>query len=383
MTLPDLHERFTDTYFLRSLQILKEESLNPWVTAQIFIRDGNARIFGIDVAVSMIKKYSKLFSNGGLVFALKEGDHFDNSESVMVIEGPIQDIITLETVILGVISADTTTGNGGPSCVDLETVEKNMRAVVSASKGRKVIYMGARHWSFNEDAKISFAAFKGGATAASTDEGAETFGQKGVGTIPHSLEAVFAWKYGSENAVLESVKAFDRYIEADVPRVALVDYDNREVDDSLQCARCLGNRLNSVRIDTPGENIGQCGYSFSDATNSSIYSLCPKEDFQYWYGPGVKISSVYAVRKALNENGFPNVQIVLSSGFGNPEKVKAFAKAEKVLEMKLFDTLGVGEVFPSRIATMDVVLIGSNSTSQRNISKKGRGFKPNPRLKQV
>lgn len=363
--LPARYEPYADKYFLRTKDILESEGLNPWVKAQVFIRKGPGNVYGIDEALSIIDTYSPLVKNGGRVYAMEEGSPYNPKDSLMIIEAPIQDIVELETMYLGVISSETTKANDRHG-VNLEEVKENMRKVVKISGERPVSYFGARHWRFDEDAGIAKAAYDCGATSTSTDIGSATFGKEGVGTIPHALENVMAWKYGYKNAVVESTKAFDRVIDSNVPRIALIDYANREIDDSLATAKALKGRLYGVRVDTCGENIAQGAVD---------------GDRKYWEGKGVTISGVLALRTALNNSGNENVKIILTSGFGNPEKVKAFVEAEKELGVKLFDSLGVGEVYKSRTATMDIVAIGENPESMTPMAKVGRGYKPNSNLK--
>ena len=73
----------------------------------------------------------------------------------------------------------------------------------------------------------------------------------------------------------------------------------------------------------------------------------------------------------------------MTSGFGNAEKVKAFVYAEKLLGVKLFDQLGVGELFPTRSTTMDVVSIQESDGTWSPLSKVGRGYRPNQNLKEI
>jgi len=382
--LPEEPQPCADKYFLRTGEILRAEGINPWVRAQVMIRKGPGQVYGIDEALAILKKYFPLEEHGGKVYALKEGDDYAPRETLMLIEAPIQDIVELETMYLGVPSAETTKANDKRG-VDLNQVRENMASVVKAAKGRPVSYFGARHWRFDEDAAITRAAYEGGATSASTDAGAETFGQKGMGTTPHVLENIMAWKYGKEKAVLETILAFDRNIDAKVPRIILCDYRNKEITDTLACANALGNRLWGPRIDTCGENVGEGALKFPDAEKLEQLVgrkiIVPTQDEKYWFGHGVNVTGVYAMRKALDENGYENMKLALSSGFANPEKVEAFARAEEILGIKLFDMLGVGQVFKSRAAKMDVVAVGETPETFVPISKTGRGYNPNPRLK--
>jgi len=336
----------------------------------------------------MLERFSELKAHGGKVFALPERAQYRPKETLMVIEGPMQDIIARETLYLGALSAATTRLNDHVRKVDLAAAEENMRKVVELAGGRPVSYFGARHWSYTEDPAIAYAAYKGGATSCSTDAGAATFGQVGQGTIPHALENIYAWKHGKENAVVEATLAFDRVIDPEVPRIALIDYNNRELDDSVAVADALEGRLYAVRVDTCGENVAQGALisprcEEAEAWKAQGISL-PSEDSpeaRFWYGTGVTVTGVYALRRALDQFGHKDVKIILTSGFGDPAKVQAFVDAEKKLGVKLFDALGVGGIYkPCRMATMDIVAVGETEDTMTPISKVGRPYNPNPRL---
>ncbi len=368
--LPKDHKPFIDKYFLRTNQILKSEGLNPFVRAQVFIRKGPGEIAGIDEAVEMLRKYTGLEENGGRLYTLRDGMAYEPKKALMLIEARIQDIVELETMYLGVISAETTIAN---NCVniDLGKVERNIRQIVELAKDRPVAYFGARHWRYDLDKEIAAAAFRAGAKSASTDIGASNIGQLGMGTIPHALENIYAWKYGYENAVVEATKAFDRVIDSAVPRIALIDYANKEVDDTIRTAKALDGELFGIRVDTCGENIAQ------GAVNGNR---------KYWEGRGVTVTGVKAIRDALNQSGFEDVKIMLSSGFGNPDKVKAFVEAEKELGIRLFDGLGVGDVYGMpeiKIATMDIVAVGDTIDTMIPMAKVGREYHPNDNLELI
>ncbi len=105
---------------------------------------------------------------------------------------------------------------------------------------------------------------------------------------------------------------------------------------------------------------------------------------RFWYGTGVTVTGVYALRRALDQAGHADVKIILTSGFGNPAKVQAFIDAEKSLNIRLFDGLGVGGIFePCRMATMDIVAVGDDAETLVSLSKVGRPYNPNSRLQRV
>jgi len=51
--------------------------------------------------------------------------------------------------------------------------------------------------------------------------------------------------------------------------------------------------------------------------------------------------------------------------------------------MKLFDSLGVGGIYESRDATMDIVAVGESIDTLIPMAKVGRVYRPNPRLKRI
>lgn len=366
-SLPADYRPYIDKYFLRAKTVLKTEGLNPIVKAQVFIRKGGVKVYGLDEAIAILTKYSDI-EKTGKIYALKEGDYFESCETFMTIEAPIQSIIALETMYLGVLSAETTLKNWGGAQLLPSRVMENMEKIVKLVAPRPVSYFGARHWRYDMDFLIASACCAAGAVNCSTDAGASAFKppfDKGIGTIPHALEAIYDYRWGPNDAVVEATKAFDKHIDKKIPRIALVDYANHEVWDSVMTAQQVPN-LYGIRIDTCGENVMEENYAIDLKSQP------------YWFGKGVKIGGVLRIRQALFEAGFEKVKIILSSGFGDPKKVEAFIKAEKELRIKLFDGLGVGGVFPARMATMDIIEIDNEE-----VHKTGREARPNERLKRV
>lgn len=362
-SLPPSHRPFTDKYFLRSGLILEREGLNPRVGVQVFFRNGPGVLRGADEAVEIFRAYSALAEHDGFVLALPEGSAFDPLEPVMYVEGPARDVIELETMYLGVLAGRTSLANGvAPPNPD--AVAERAAAIRRLLPGKSLMYFGARHWHWSLDEAISSAAIAGGFDACATDAGALAAGKAaGVGTIPHALVLIFAHERGPEHATRQAALAFDRHIEPECARIALVDTFNREIDDSLDTARALGPRLWGVRLDTAGELLGQ--------------GATPFDGRKHLTGAGVTVAGVRAVRRALDQAGFEHVNIVLSSGFGDLEKVAAFARAEDE-DGRLFESLGVGGLFDAWCATADIVRVEG-----RPLAKTGRGWRENPRLRRA
>ncbi|MEM0360616.1 MAG: nicotinate phosphoribosyltransferase [Candidatus Diapherotrites archaeon] len=326
--LPEDFKPYSDKYFLRSKELLEREGLNPCVKYQVFFQKGPGIVCGIDEAIAIIRKYAGPEIK---IRALYDGEPYSAKETVMEIEGKVQELIALETMYLGVLSAGT-------------TIASSINEICSIAKGKEVYYFGARHWRFDSDKELSYAAWVGGASGVSTDIGASAFGEKGMGTIPHALVLVF------EDTV-KTAEKFEQQFGRQSRVIALIDTFNKEITDSLRTAKALGEKLHGVRIDTCWENTGE-------GTRK---------------GKGVTVELARKVRKALNENGFEHVKIFLSSGF-NAKKTREFMKAEKK-HGRFFDAIGTGSVFDFRFATADIV-----EKNGKPCFKTGRPPKPNQRL---
>lgn len=244
-------KKYTDKYFLRSNQILKAENMNPWVNMQVFVRKGPGKVAGIEEAIELIMENSNLAKVGGRIYAKEEGSLYNPKETVMNIVAPIQEIVELETLYLGVLTTGTTRLNDNRD-LDFNKIGEQMRNVKELVGDRIFLYFGARHWHWTYDQALANLAFENGCSEVATDNGAEPRGKLGVGTIPHVLENVFAQKYGLQNAVKEATLAFDRTINPLIPRIALPDYANLEITNTLETAMALEGRLYGARFDTCG-----------------------------------------------------------------------------------------------------------------------------------
>ncbi|WP_029895313.1 nicotinate phosphoribosyltransferase [Desulfohalovibrio reitneri] len=370
--LPRDHRQHTDVYFLHASEVLKKEDINPYVTMQVFMRDGPGRAHGLDEAVEMLEAYSNLKGNHGHVDALPEGSPYQPGDTFMHIHAYLQDIIELETMYLGAISRETSWANGG-GAIDFGAMLDDAKAIRDLCPDKTLVYFGARHWHYSEDDAVARALIQeAGWDSASTDFGARAAGQsKGVGTVPHALVLAFGFEMGPSRATAEATAAFDRHIEPESPRIALIDTFGKEIDDALATARVLGENLFAVRLDTAGEIIAQGGRPSREA------------EAHYTAGRGVRTVSARALRDALDAEGFEDVGIVLSSGFGNVDKVRAFVEEEN-RNGRLFEALGIGGIFPGRHATADVVRAADTHKARlRHFAKTGRHYKPNPAMRRV
>lgn len=213
-----------------------------------------------------------------------------------------------------------------------------------AANGKPVFFFADRFDDFSNQEGDGYAAHVGGAAGVCTLAHASRWKGIPIGTIPHALIAV------SGGDTTRATKRFVQHITG-VNVIALVDFDNDCVGTSLAVARALGKKLWGVRLDTAGDMI--------DVSVSS---------------PGVNPTLVRLVRRALHDNGFAHVKILVSGGF-TEEKVRMFEK-----EKAPVDGYGVGSalVHGSNDFTADVVKVNG-----KKIAKSGRVYTPSKRLRLV
>lgn len=371
------YRQYTDKYFLRTRQILDTEQINPRVRYQVFARKpGTVR--GLDEAVRFVKDVA---GDNAKVYALKDGMDFAECEPLMKIEGRVQEIVELETVYLGMISAGLT-GN-----IDMAEVRQRARGIIKAAQGKPVFYFGARHFHYSLDEEIARICKEEGFVGASTDIGAKAWNTSGIGTTPHALVVSYAayldQRKVDANPTVEAAKAFDRNIDPRVPRLMLIDTFNKEISDSIATARAVPN-LKGIRIDTCGENYSEC---------STIEGF-PKERLKnipekYLEGKGVTIAGAWILRRDLVEDHFGNLELTVSSGF-NEEKTAAFVEADKLFQKchgyPLFHNIGTGSIANPVMATADIVAYFDEQGSEwkwKEMHKVGRPEIFTTRLKEV
>jgi nicotinate phosphoribosyltransferase len=328
---------YTDTYFVRSREILRAEGRAPRVLMQVTGKQVGY-LGGIDAAIAVLKLCADDWSLLQ-VHALLEGDFYDDWETVLTIEGPLDGFIHLETIFLGLL------GRGTKIC-------SNAHDLVDAARPKPVIFLGARDDHFATQALDGYAAAAGGIPSMSTDAQGSLVARKGGGTIPHALIAAF------KGDTVKATKAFAKHIDASIDVIALVDYDNDSVQTSLDVARALEGRLWGVRLDTAEKMVDQSLFA-------QMGSFQPT---------GVNPQLVWNVRNALDGEGFGEVKIVVSGGF-DVERIERFEE-----EGVPVDVYGVGAaLYDGRYDfTADVVMVDGKPHA-----KAGRSLRENPRLTKV
>src|SRR5699024_11350471 len=108
---------------------------------------------------------------------------------------------------------------------------------------KSIILMGDRDDHFTKQAGDGYAAFIGGSTAQAKQAMNEWWGKEVMVTMPHALIQMF------RGDIVAATKAYqDMFPNDDI--MALVDYNNDDITDSLTIADALGTHLNAVLFDT-------------------------------------------------------------------------------------------------------------------------------------
>jgi nicotinate phosphoribosyltransferase len=265
-----------DVYFARAETILERESRDPLVVMEVFTRKAGV-LCGIDEAKNLLGHVlATADPSETSVEALSDGDLIEPKEIVLRIRARYRRFGLYETAFLGMLAQSTGWATAARECVQVAAPEP-------------VISFGARHIHPDITDVLDYAAIVGGCVGASTPAGARLAGLAPTGTMPHSLVLIFG-------DTVEAALAFDRHVEADVPRIVLVDTFKDEAEEALRVAHALGDRLYGIRLDTPSER-GR-----------------------------VTADLVTEVRARLDQEGFGHVKITVSGGL-TPDRIQYFKDA--------------------------------------------------------
>jgi nicotinate phosphoribosyltransferase len=311
-------------------------------------RAGTTIVVGVDKALAMLRHCSGYFENGNFietadrleVWAVQDGEtvHSDGNplhvQPVLKVRGRYRDFALLETPTLGILTRAS-------------RIATNVYETLVAANGKPVLFFPARFdlhevqaadgyayniavQRFNMDYGNIIRPY------VSTDAQGDWWGGYGGGTVAHAAIASFL------GDTAEAMLMFAHTMPASIPRIALVDFNNDSVRDSLatldamfaryreltdagQEAEAAKYRLYGVRLDTSA--------SLRDESVTPLGD--PALDL------GVNPRLVFNVRKALDsawerwnlppawqaraQEFCREVKIVVSGGF-NPEKIRRFEK---------------------------------------------------------
>ncbi|MBE3609740.1 nicotinate phosphoribosyltransferase [Campylobacter californiensis] len=330
---------YTARYFLKINKIIKENLPNQHVTMQFFQRTDDIVLCGIDEVVSLIHTFAK--EPGKLkIYALNDGDVVCAGEPVLKISGAYENFGFLENIIDATLTRR--------SCV-----ATNVANALKAGGGKIVFSMADRQDDISTQIGDGYATFIAGVNRVSTDAQGFWWGGSGMGTMPHALIQM------CQGDVVKACKIYAKTFPDELV-TALVDYNNDVITDALAAAHAMGAKLGAVRVDT-SKNLIDKYFESKDTSKFDPHGVCKE--------------LIFALRKALDENDFKHVKIVVSSGF-TPQKIADFEEANTPV-----DIYGVGSfTVKNDICGFTGDLVELNGKEE---AKFGRGEVVSSRLQEV
>ena len=376
------------------------------VQAQYFTRRSPYSIIaGIDRALAIIKNCSGYFKTSEnfintfknlKVSAIHDGTKISYNGNpkkitpVILIQGKYKDFALLETALLGTLSR-------------LTRIATNTYNTLIATK-KPIMFFPARY-DFHETQTLDGYAYLIGLNRynmdyskdikpmVSTDAQGLFANLSGSGTMSHSLITCFL---GNTS---ESILSFAQHLPVEIPRVALVDFDNNSQKTTLEVMRALFKRyisvldidnnqaqkfkLYGIRLDT-SSNLLDKALDSTNATNDDkgvspmLVLKLRKAINDAWKNWNIKNKKMATIAKLWCHD----IKIIASSGFD----IKKITKFRKIP----VDIYGIGSaLFSNSIYentnndfTADVVKVKIHN-KWYNLSKVGRVACKNPNLQKI
>lgn len=313
-------------------------------------RMGKTTVVGVDKSLAMLRHCTGYFEGDKFidtsdkleVWAVQDGSivKYDGDptkiQPVIKVRGRYRDFALLETPSLGILTRSS-------------RVATNVYETLVAASGKPVLFFPARFdvhevqagdgyaynialQRFNRDHAHDLGAF------VSTDAQGDWWGGAGGGTVAHAAIASFL------GDTAEAMMEFSRILPARIPRIALVDFNNDSVRDTL---RVLENMFAKYRELTDAGNMEEAKkyklYGVRLDTSGSLRDVSVQPLGEPALDLGVNPRLVFNVRQGIDRaweswniseswkdaaKEFCNsVKIVVSGGF-NPDKIRKFEKLE-------------------------------------------------------
>lgn len=318
-------------YFLITKSILQKYKPNSIVTVQFFQRNDDVLLSGMKEVIKLLRENTDVSKYE--IKYLEDKTIINNLEPVLQLTGKYEDFGVYEGVIDGILARSTSIATNAYRCI-------------KAAKGKNVIYMGDRGDHYLNQEVDGKAVEDAGIIGHSTYVGAQGNDEVIFGSIPHILIQHF------NGDLVSAMKAYMETFPNEKEFIALVDFNNDVISDSLSVLKAFGKKLAGVRVDT---------------SINMVDKMFQNEKPQY----GVNIEQIKRLRKALDDNGGKHVKIIVSSGF-NEAKIADFEKNNAPV-----DSYGVGEsILKINIGfSCDAVLLDGTK-----IAKEGRKYRENKKL---
>lgn len=380
---------------------------NLVVEMQLFTRrQPYSLVAGVDEALAILKTCTGYYAETGEfvnmydsleVEAVQDGTfvHYDGNpkavQPVLKVRGIYRYFAKLETVLLGVIAEPT-------------RIATNVFNVLVASRTKEVLFFPARFTHYKMQAPHGYAyslaiqaynkkyGEKKG-NFVSTDGQGDYWGAEGVGTIAHATICAFL------GDTAETMMQFSRIIPKEISRIALVDFHNDCVGESLKVmSKMFEKYLELLKTGDPdlADQYKLFAVRADTSSNMRDLSIVPTGDKALDMGVSVKL--VWNLRAGIDKayetwglsgtdleiakKWCKDVKIVVTGGF-NAKKIRAFEEQGVPA-----DIYGVGSTFlenseeTNNDFTADIVRVKLQE-DWYNLAKVGRCVSENPCLEKV
>ncbi|WP_036451814.1 nicotinate phosphoribosyltransferase [Mycoplasma buteonis] len=329
-------EKYIAKYFKNTQTILATKMPDNIITLQFFQRKNDVMLAGMSEVLSLLEEVTD--TSKYEIKYLPDGTIINNLDIVLQLTGKYQDFGIWEGMIDGILARNTSIATNAYHCK-------------KAAGDKEVIFMGDRadHYITQEiDGRaVALAGIKLVSTQVQQEQQSD-FSNKDqaiFGSMPHILIQGFG------GDVVQATQAFHECFP-ESKLIALVDYHNDVIKDSLRVYEALKDKVWGVRLDT---------------SKNMVDHMFDNEEPQY----GVNPEQVIRLRKALDKAGAKNYKIIVSSGF-DAKKIEQFEQLQVPV-----DYYGVGQsIFKLSCSfSADATLL--NGVPQ---AKEGRGYRQNNAL---
>jgi nicotinate phosphoribosyltransferase len=372
-----------------------------WFTRRV----GKTIVVGVDKALTMLHHCAGYWNGDKFintadrleVWAVHDGTTVDsdgdpaNVLPVLKVCGRYRDFAILETPTLGILTRAS-------------RVATNVYETLEAARGKPVLFFPARFdlhevqaadgyayniavQRFNMDYEHTLGPF------VSTDAQGDWWGGAGGGTVAHSAIASFL------GDTAQALIGFATVLPISIPRIALVDFNNNSVQDSVEVCKAMFERYRELVDAGEGEEANRfILYGVRLDTSGALRDVSVPPLGDPALDLGVNPRLVFLVRQGLDSawesleipvdwrdrarQYCRNVRIVVSGGF-TPEKIRRFEKLKVPVDIfavgsAMFDNHG-----PTVTDfTADVVMVRVDN-QWINLAKVGRQSCDNPDLERV
>ncbi|WP_406613685.1 nicotinate phosphoribosyltransferase [Mycoplasma corogypsi] len=274
------------SYFLNTKKIYQTKLANNIITLQFFQRKDNVVLAGMSEVLALLE--AETDTSKYKIKYLPDGSIINQKEVVLELEGNWTEFGIWEGMIDGILNR-------------YSSIATNARNCVEAAKNKQVIFMGDRADHYLNQEVDGKAVALGGITLTSTiaqqKQQLNNLNQKPFASMPHALIQGFDG---------DTVAATQAYSEL-FPNhniIALVDYHNDVIGESLKVYNALKDKVWGVRIDTSANMVDR---------------MFDNQEPHY----GVNPTQIKNLRKALDNAGATNYKIIVSSGI-TADKITEF-----------------------------------------------------------